>query len=383
MNGFQLDTTDEGGSRQRRPGRPGRGPGWETAKLAFLDHYAPRVERTGRRTPATTEYVLRSLTTYLSHVNLLQRWAEANHEGRKDPKRPGEITRDDLRAFLRSRTNYASRTQATVSNGLCVFYAFCEEVDIVRHDPSLHLKRDVRRVKRTKGGLPHYWLRPEQIRELLDSCQSDPLPLRGHRDQVILVLGLFAGLRREEIIKLNWSSYNAYDHTLAFMGKGGKLCRLPLFQIVWATLDAWKNTYSAGLVVAGTTGQMDRLPIVIRGRMINPLPNGRFAGEYRMLWGSRLAYSGVDYNLKHRCREVHPDFPKVAAHDLRRSFAGWLRRSPGAGGLGKPLEEVQRFMRHESLQTTIVYLEKDSGLLDISDDPTGRLLLSAVKHQSS
>ena len=107
----------------------------------------------------------------------------------------GDVTADDIRLALLA----ASKKSASVYKSVnviykCIFTAAMES-KIIDENPTIYLKKNV-------GGIPQKERLPltdEQVDKLLDAIYGLP-------PYVFVMLGLYAGLRREEILGLQWDS---------------------------------------------------------------------------------------------------------------------------------------------------------------------------------
>lgn len=107
----------------------------------------------------------------------------------------GDVTADDIRLALLA----ASKKSASVYKSVnviykCIFTAAMES-KIIDENPTIYLKKNV-------GGIPQRDRLPltdEQVDTLLDAIYGLP-------PYVFVMLGLYAGLRREEILGLQWDS---------------------------------------------------------------------------------------------------------------------------------------------------------------------------------
>ena len=107
----------------------------------------------------------------------------------------GDVTADDIRLALLA----ASKKSASVYKSVnvlykCIFTAAMES-KIIDENPTIYLKKNV-------GGIPQKDRLPltdEQVDKLLDAIYGLP-------PYVFVMLGLYAGLRREEILGLQWDS---------------------------------------------------------------------------------------------------------------------------------------------------------------------------------
>ena len=106
--------------------------------------------------------------------------------------RLSEVTADDLKAVMAGRAAMSKATQEKTRQVLRRIFADAEEAGKISRDPARRLK--------TAGGrpaAPKDALTDAQIRTLLDA-------VRGLSVNIFIYLGLYAGLRREEICALQW-----------------------------------------------------------------------------------------------------------------------------------------------------------------------------------
>jgi integrase len=162
-----------------------------------------------------------------------------------------------------------------------------------------------------------------EISALLRVCADDPTPA-GVRDACILGLGVYAGLRRDSIAKLQIANYDADRRQLTVTTKRNKTLALPIEAGLAAALDDWlllRGSWPGPLLcVVRKGGRVERCGI-----------SG--AAVYRA-----LAKRGTQAGLK-------PFTP----HDLRRTFAGDLLDA------GADIATVQRLMGHANTNTTAGY----------------------------
>ena len=105
-----------------------------------------------------------------------------------------EVTTDDLRLLLVPISKQSASLYSKMNMLIkCVFYS-AEESKIISYNPAASLS--------AKGGTPKQEkkaLTDEQVKILLDT-------IRGLPPYVFVMIGLYAGLRREEILALKWDS---------------------------------------------------------------------------------------------------------------------------------------------------------------------------------
>jgi site-specific recombinase XerD len=167
-------------------------------------------------------------------------------------------------------------------------------------------------------------LSAEEIASLIQNCLEDE-SLTGIRDAAIIAILFGAGLRREEITKLNLDDYNSEDQKLVIRGKRSKQRIAYLGDGALAALMNW---------------------LEVRGREPGPLfvPAKR-GGTLR--YGCGLSPQSIYYLLKARAKRagIKPFTP----HDLRRTFVSRLL------GAGVDIAIVAKMAGHSNIQTTARY----------------------------
>lgn len=103
-----------------------------------------------------------------------------------------DVTADDIRVALIPASKKSASLYGTVNMLIkCIFYS-AERSQIIEYNPAEKIT--------AKGGAPakeKAALTDEQVSKLLDA-------IRGLRPYVFIMIGLYAGLRREEILGLKW-----------------------------------------------------------------------------------------------------------------------------------------------------------------------------------
>ncbi len=204
------------------------------------------------------------------------------------------------------------------------------------------VKRGYLKVNPFKGNRRALWLKepepvptilePEDFQALLNACQDD-------RWKAICTIGYYTGLRRGEIVALEWQDidfesgilhvHNKEDHTT----KSGKNRSVPMTSQVITALQALRvDMFQSKYVFKNTAGR--------------PMFNNFFSCFERIVKRAGL----VDDKGK----------PLFSVHDLRRSCATELLRR------GVAPKTVQRILGHADLSTTMKYYAavKDKDLRD-------------------
>lgn len=153
-------------------------------------------------------------------------------------------------------------------------------------------------VKAVKGGPTEpagRALTAGEIARLLSACAADPSPA-GVRDAAVLGLGLYAGLRREEIAGLDLHAYDPELRVLTVIGKGRKTRKVPVATGLDDVLADWLR---------------------LRGTVAGPL-------LLQVNKGGRIVAAGISGSAVYRTlakRATEAGVKRTTPHDLRRSFA--------------------------------------------------------------
>jgi integrase/recombinase XerC len=169
------------------------------------------------------------------------------------------------------------------------------------------------------------WLTREEFARMLDAAAHPKRARPGlaERDRLVLLTLAMTGLRRSELIALDWSDVTldgGRPSLLVRRGKGGKPRRQPLPTELAAGLDRWRGQRGAGPsdpVFCGLAG----------GRLQPTL----LAGIIRRA----TVRAGISKN--------------VTAHTLRHTAATWLRQATGDARL------VAEYLGHADLSTVNRY----------------------------
>lgn len=184
-------------------------------------------------------------------------------------------------------------------------------------------------VERSKGGARETGraLTIKELNKMIDHCISTD-GIIAMRDGCIIALMYGAGLRREEVVNLQLSSYKRSNGTISILGKGNKHRINPLNNKVVDILETWINE---------------------RGRHPGPL-------FLRIRKGDRITDSPITdktvYDIIIR-RYMECGLERLTPHDLRRTFATKLLEN------GEDLFVVQDLMGHALLETTKKYDKRD------------------------
>ena len=251
-------------------------------------------------------------------------WMEKNRPARS----PGLVTREDIRAFLRTRRTdrrLAPSSMKVIVVALRHFFAHLKREGLMEHDllPALDLPRLDR-------------LLPEMLSEAevdrLLSFEPPETPL-GLRDRALLEVLYASGLRAGEIVGLRLENYLRDEKLLRVLGKGNRERVVPVGAKAVTALDRWLARGRPLLVKAKTGGEI-------------------FLGEH----GRRLTTARV-WQIVLATAKLAGLKKRIWPHLLRHSFATHLL------GHGADLRAIQEMLGHASLATTQVYTHVDQARL--------------------
>jgi site-specific recombinase XerD len=230
----------------------------------------------------------------------------------------------DLRAFIAAEAERrpAPGSQTRTVAALRLFFRFCLENEYLERDPA-----QVLRTPKKREALPDVLDRRELCRLL--AAAEDPevwqrhFPGRRERDRLLLALFAYAGLRRSELLGLDWQDVDLERRLLRVrVAKGGRQRVVPIHPALEPLLVDYLRIRARGSEPALFVG--------VHGRRLSPTILSETFRRY-------VAYAGVN-----RRKRVSP-------HTLRHVFASELLRS------GANLRQIQELLGHKHLDSTQRY----------------------------
>ncbi len=185
------------------------------------------------------------------------------------------------------------------------------------------------------------WLSKGQAEAFLTAMPRQTLAEK--RDFALIAVALSSGLRRSEIAALQVSHLQEVEGRpviLGIVGKRNKKRDIPITPWALRALREWQE--AAGIE---------------EGTIFRPVnKGGQVAGRCMTPEAIRQSVErAID-----RANGAGANIPKLACHDLRRSFAQMARKG------GAPIEQIAKSLGHSSIVTTQVYLGIDQ---DFSNAP--------------
>lgn len=220
------------------------------------------------------------------------------------------ITTDDLRQYLDAYQKKSNASKVTIDNIrriLSSFFSWLEEENHI-------LKSPVRRIHKVKTGKTVKETYTDEALEIMrDSCETD-------RDLAMIDLLASTGMRVGELVKLNRSDINFQERECIVFGKGDKQRRV--------YFDARTKIHLMRYLENRTDS--------------NPALFVSLQSPH-----NRLQISGVEIRLRVLGRKL--GIARVHPHKFRRTLATM------AIDKGMPIEQVQRLLGHQSIDTTLQY----------------------------
>jgi len=233
-----------------------------------------------------------------------------------------QVQTDDLRAYLAEyqlRNNCSKTTVDNIRRNLSSFFSWLEAEDYIIKSPirRIHKIRTGSKVKET--------LSEECIEKLRDSCLHI-------RDLAMIDLLYSTGIRVGELVNLNINDINFEERECIVYGKGNKQRKVYFDAKTKVHLKRYleqRKDYSEALFVT----------------LDSPF--------------ERLKISGVEIRLRKLGRLASLD-QRVHPHKFRRSMA------TRAIDKGMPIEQVQKLLGHQQIDTTMHYAMVNQSNVKIS-----------------
>jgi integrase/recombinase XerC len=203
-------------------------------------------------------------------------------------------------------------------SSLSSYFRFRIKRGLTLQNPVLGISMPKKQIK-----LPDY-VRVNHLNQVIDNT-SDDSSFEQENARLIILLLYHLGVRRSELISLNWKEVDFQSSQIRVFGKGNKVRILPMSPEIKAALQRYENMVKATLKDINNIG---RVLITARGNPLYP------SYVYRVV---RKELGSVAPNVK------------LSPHTLRHSFATHLMDG------GAELNAVKELLGHSSLAATQVY----------------------------
>ena len=229
----------------------------------------------------------------------------------KDLKKPfNQIETEDLRTYLseyQKKNNASKQTIDNIRRILSSFFTWLEDEDYILKSPV----RRIHKIKTTKQVKETY--SDENLETLRDNCKTI-------RDLAIIDILASTGMRVGELVKLNRIDVDFINRECVVLGKGSKE------RVVY--FDARTKLHLQNYLNSRTD---DNEALFVS--LLEP--------------HNRLEIAGVEIMLRKLGRSL--EINKVHPHKFRRTLA------TRAIDKGMPIEQVQKLLGHQKIDTTMEY----------------------------
>ena len=225
--------------------------------------------------------------------------------------------------YAKEKRNLGSATISKIIAIIKSFFNYLEEEDITVKNPTRKI-RVPKKINKIPSVMSKY-----EVDSVIRSVDFAPLRCRKNavRDKLILSLLYYTGIRRNELLNLNWSNLNLEKNTLIVRsGKGNKDRLIPLHKALTKLLDKYLDK---------------RLPLKTDALIIGEQGRRMCKCSFVNLLKMYLAISGLKRKGYTAC-------------SFRHSFATHLVEA------GVDLFKVQKLLGHASLDTTKIYINFNS-----------------------
>jgi site-specific recombinase XerD len=234
------------------------------------------------------------------------------------------VTIRDLRRFLADEVTRrpAPSSQSRTIAALRVFFRFCVESEYIDRDPAAVLRSPKKR-----EALPDVLDRKELARLLDAPARGDVWQRhfagKAERDRLLLALFAYSGLRRSELLALDWDDVDLERRLIRVrVAKGGRMRMVPIHPALIPLFVSYQQT---------------REPIV---------EPALFVGVH----GRRLSMTILSQTFRRYAHAAGVTTRKhVTPHTLRHVFATELL------GVGANLRQIQELLGHKHLDSTQRY----------------------------
>lgn len=267
----------------------------------------------------------------------------------------------DVRTWKMARQQEDGAAPATINRGLSTLRRVCSwaiEQKRLSENPTKGIE-DIPSTSLSPRSLPD-----QAVDALLRAVRSEPdLRLRA-RDEALLALLVYAGLRIQEACDVQLRDLDLASGTLIVRsGKGGKARRLPLHSEAQRTLARYLQEVRCpvGMPLIGSDQEQEALLVGMQlttaGRPLVPGIKTRVAhqriadlGKIAATQLCEAAKRERDLERAEQLRAQARQLESVSPHVLRHSLARRMLKK------GAQLPEVQRMLGHSRLSTTGLYL---------------------------
>ncbi len=272
-----------------------------------------------------------------------------------------QVVERDLRAWKAFRQQDKGAAPATINRGLSTIRRLCAwavEQRLLTENPTREVP-DIPSTPVSPRSLPD-----QAVDALLRATRAEPDPRLRQRDEALLALLVYAGIRIQEACDVQLRDLDLASGTLMVRsGKGGKARRLPLHSEAQRMLSRYLQEVRCPEGLPPIGSEQERAPLLVgmqravAGRPIVPGIKTRVARQRIAHLGkiaaTQLREAATRERDLERAAQLYAwarQLETTSPHQLRHSLARRMLKT------GAQLPEVQRMLGHSRLSTTGLYL---------------------------
>lgn len=232
-----------------------------------------------------------------------------------------EIVTDDIRVYLAYKkiNKCSDNTLNNIRRTLSSFFTWCTEEGIIERNPILRIK-GVRQVKKLKKPLSE------------DDMENLRAMTKNKRNRAIIEFLFSTGCRVSEMTNVNRCDVDWVNGQVDVLGKGRKYRTVYLSARCKIALQEYINS---------RTDTLEALFLSDYEGMCSQIKDTKQL--------SRISKGAVEIMLRNLGKKA--GIPNVHPHRFRRTAATTALKR------GMPIEQVQKMLGHESIQTTTIYAQ--------------------------
>ncbi|RKP44483.1 hypothetical protein D7Z26_26595 [Cohnella endophytica] len=276
----------------------------------------------------------KTIRSYGSELRKFFRWYEETEGKGFIPTDITPIMLMDYRSYIMNTLEQKPTTVNKAIATLKTFFGWAVEVEYLKVNPAVKVK-----MKRVQQNTSPKWLTDQEQNRLLYAIEAEKNEIKQTRDKAIVETMRLAGLRVEEVsdLKLDHVDFKQ-EYITVVDGKGGKYRTVPMHNDLKKALKAW----------LGFRTESDKA--------LHRASTYLFVSERSGQLTTRAIAFMLDVYLE-RCGllERSEQGEKLggqhSVHSLRHTFCKSLVNA------GVPIQNVAKLAGHDSIQTTLRYVE--------------------------
>lgn len=266
-----------------------------------------------------------TIRTYLSVLERFTVWFEETDGEPFDPKKITTLTLLDYRSY---QQNVLEMKPTTINKSIATlktFFGWLADQGHIENNVASKVK-----MKRVQNNGDIRWLDDNQLNRLMYSLETEKNDLKRSRDNLTVLLMVKGGLRIEEVSNVKKSHMDLKEDIISVVnGKGGKYRIIPLHNEIKKAAKRW---------------------LQLRNEIVDPVISD---SDYLLVSerSPQLSVRAISYRIDNYMDRCGLKEGGYSAHSLRHTFCKNLVNS------GVPIQNVAKLAGHDSIQTTMRYVE--------------------------